>query len=81
MRKHGAKKGLNCCRALVRFRSCLFVRADLTGVGGSFQSFASASYLVAKKFERLVGSVALNDDVLPERLREAGSPVCASVAC
>jgi hypothetical protein len=43
------------------------------------QSFASASYSLAKKFERLVGSVAINDDVAPEKLREGGSPVSVIV--
>jgi hypothetical protein len=46
------------------------------------QSFASASYVLGKRFERMTGSVAINDDVVLEKMRESGSPVrgCVVVA-
>lgn len=62
-------------KILVNGAACLQGISMHPPVNQDGKSFASASYSLAKKFERLVGSVAINDDVAPEKLREGGSPV------
>ena len=64
---------------LCQYTLCATIATALIGFTarplGDVQSYASASYVLSKRYERIAGAVAINDDVILEKLRDEGSPV------